>query len=91
MGISFVTPEAVKPAHVRPAAKRKPTKAVAPVVSLDQPGRLRVANLMALLGISRPSVYARVADGRLPAADGHDGRPYWNTQTVRAYLSGGAK
>lgn len=89
MGISFVTPDAVKPARVRPAAKRKPTKAVAPVVSLDQPGRLRVANLMALLGISRPSVYARVADGRLPAADGNDGRPYWNTQTVRAYLQGG--
>jgi len=78
--------EFIKPAGARPAAKRKPVKATAPVVSLDQPGILRIGNLMAVLGLIHASIYARVADGRLPAPDGHDGRPYRGTEYVSAVL-----
>lgn len=88
MAISF-TKIGQKPAATA-VAKRKPMQAVVPLVPLDQPGLLRVCHLMALLSVSRASVYARVADGRLPAADGRDGRPYWKTQTINAYLAGGA-
>lgn len=89
MGISFTNGAGQQN---KPKARRKArsTLPVAPAVPLDQPGRLRVCNLMAVLGLSRASVYARMGDGRLPAPDGHDGRPYWNTSTVRAYLSAGA-
>lgn len=71
---------------VKPGKARKLVKPVAPVIALDQPGRLRVANLMALLGIGRTAVYERVADGRLPAPDGHDGRPYWDTHSINTVL-----
>lgn len=81
MGISFV-----KPAAVKRVAKRKPTKAVAPVVSLDQSGILRICNLMAVLSLSRASIYVRIGDGRLPKPDGDDGRPWWRTESVKTFL-----
>lgn len=70
-------------------------KAKAPVISLDQPGRLRMANLMALFSCSHTTLYARIKTGEFPEPDGHDwptrpagkqGRPYWNTSTVRPLL-----
>lgn len=75
--------------HARPA---KP-----PIISLDQPGRLRVANVQALLGVSHTTVYRRIGEGLLPPPDGWDlpeqangrrGRPYWNTSTIKNYLKG---
>jgi predicted DNA-binding transcriptional regulator AlpA len=79
----------VKRIVVTPAKKApsKTTKPQAPEISLSQPGRLRVANLMSLLGVSRTTLYAGVNSGRYPAPDGKDGRiPYWNTDTIRKYL-----
>lgn len=54
--------------------------------SLDLPGRLRVGHWLALLSIGQSTYYARRTAGTLPEPDGNDGRPYWNTATVRAYF-----
>ncbi|UYR06189.1 hypothetical protein NQS38_14960 [Ralstonia pseudosolanacearum] len=63
-------------------------QACAPNISLDQPGRLRVANVMALLGVSHATLYKGMKAGRYPLPDGHDGaRPYWKTATIRAFLN----
>ena len=63
------------------------TKARAPSISLDQPGRLRVANLLSLLGVSHSTFYAGLKKGRYPKPDGKDGTlPFWNTDTVKAFL-----
>lgn len=68
-------------------ATSKKVKPQAPEISLSQPGRLRVANMMSLLGISRTTLYAGINSGRYPEPDGKDGRlPYWNTETVRRLL-----
>ncbi len=67
----------------------KQLKPKAPEISLSQPGHLRVANLMSLFGVSRTTLYAGVNAGRYPEPDGKDGRlPYWNTETIRAWLAG---
>jgi hypothetical protein len=56
-------------------------------IRLDQPGRLRVANVQALLNVSRATLYAGLASGRYPKPDGHDGNmPYWCTETIRPLL-----
>ena len=66
------------------------TKAVAPNISLDQPGRLRVANLMSLFGVGHSTLYEGIKRKRYPAPDGRDGKiPYWNTQTIKHFLQGG--
>jgi len=58
-----------------------------PVISLDQPGRLRVANLLAVFNISHSTLYAGFKSGRYPSPDGQDGSfPYWRTSTIRAFL-----
>lgn len=73
--------------------KRKPK---APCISLDQPGRLRVSNLMALFNVSHQTVYKRIDDGGIPKPDGYDlmhltsgrpGRPYWFTETIRPLVT----
>jgi hypothetical protein len=75
--------------------KKQPghTTPKAPIISLDQPGRLRVAHLLAILGVSHGTLYAglRPKPGetatRYPKPDGRDGRfPYWKTATVKAFL-----
>lgn len=74
----------------------RPVMAKAPIISLDQPGRLRMANLMAIFGCSHTTIYQRIKRGEFPGADGYDlphrpvgkqGRPYWNTATIRAQLA----
>jgi len=66
--------------------RRKP---VPPIIALDQPGRLRFANLMALFGLSHQSVYSRIKKGLIPPPDGYDGKlPYWYTATIRPLLEG---
>lgn len=63
------------------------TKAAPPTISLDQPGRLRVANLLSILGISHSTLYTGLETGRYPKPDGKDGRmPWWSTTTIRDYL-----
>jgi len=73
--------------------QRGHTTPKAPMISLYQPGRLRVANLLAILGISHATLYAglKPKDGetttRYPVPDGYDGRlPFWKTATVKAFL-----
>lgn len=64
--------------------KRKP---IAPQISINQPGRLRFANLMALFGVSHQTIYSRLARGEIPPADGYDGKlPYWYCSTIRPLL-----
>jgi len=64
------------------------TRPKAPIISLDEPGRLRVGHLMALLSVSHSTLYARLRSHDIPAPDGRDPRPYWNTRTVRTFLQG---
>lgn len=69
----------VQRGHVAPAA---------PLISLDAPGRLRTANVLALCGISHSTLYARLKTGDFPQPDGKDGGlNYWRTETIRAYLA----
>ena len=71
-----------------PAPKKKSghTKPRAPAISLSEPGRLRVANLLALFAISHSALYAQLNLNRFPKPDGHDPRPYWRTETIRQKL-----
>ncbi len=58
-----------------------------PKISLDQTGRLRVANMLAILNVSHSTLYAGMKSGRYPSPDGRDGSfPYWMTSTVRVFL-----
>ena len=64
------------------------TKAAAPTIPIDQPGRLRVAHVMSILGVSHSTLYAGIKSGRYPAPDGFDGRmPFWNTETIKNFLA----
>lgn len=76
-------------------AGRHARKPMLPAIPLDQPGRLRIAHLQALFGISHTTVYKRIEQGIIPPPDGYDlnnrpkgkqGRPYWNTETIRRLL-----
>lgn len=59
-----------------------------PLISLDGPGRLRTAHVLALCGISHSTLYTRLKAGTFPPADGKDGSlNYWKTETIRQYLS----
>jgi len=72
-----------------PAKKKRSghTLPKAPEISLDGPGRLRVAHWQALLGgISHSAFYQRLKFKRVPPPDGRDGRPYWKTETVRKFF-----
>lgn len=73
----------------------KSRRAVAPIIALDQPGKLRLSNLQALFGVSHTTIYQRIRSGLLPQPDGWDlpgrpkgerGRPYWKTETIKALL-----
>ena len=58
-----------------------------PEISLEETGRLRVANLLAILNISHATLYAGLQTGRYPKPDGRDGSfPYWMTSTIKAFL-----
>jgi predicted DNA-binding transcriptional regulator AlpA len=72
---------------VKVVYRRKP---VAPLISINQPGRLRFANLMALLGVSHQTIYSRIARGEIPPPDGYDGKlPFWFCATIRPLLERG--
>ncbi|MCA8493577.1 hypothetical protein [Burkholderia arboris] len=61
-----------------------------PLIDLNQPGRLKIANLLALYNIaSANTLYQRLHAGKIPPPDGRDGRsPYWLTSTIRVHLEG---
>lgn len=66
--------------HVQPRA---------PLIDLDQPGRLRTANVLALAGISHSTLHLRLKTGLFPMPDGRDGgRMWWHTSTIRQFLGG---
>lgn len=80
-------PIQIKNGSKTPAKKNGHTKAKAPTIKLSEPGRLRVSNIMALLGISHSTLYAGIKTGRYPKSDGRDGKfPYWNTSTIMKFL-----
>jgi hypothetical protein len=86
-----ITPQASITAP--PKKQRGHTAPKAPLISVDQAGRYRVAHLLAVLGISHATLYAGLkptpgeTTTRYPKPDGWDGKfPYWNTSTIRAYL-----
>jgi predicted DNA-binding transcriptional regulator AlpA len=59
-----------------------------PLISLDSPGRLRTAHVLALCGIAHSTLYMRLKAGTFPPPDGRDGGlNYWHTETIRHYLS----
>ena len=63
-----------------------------PLIDLHGPGRLRVAHVLALFGISHSTLYARIRVGAFPGPDGHDGRiPFWKTATIREQLEKACK
>jgi len=54
-----------------------------------------MANLMAIFNCSHTTLYQRIKTGEFPKPDGYDwpsrpvgkqGRPYWNTATIRERL-----
>lgn len=62
----------------------KPKK---PVTALDQPGRQRVANLMAIYNVSHATIHRWRKTGELPPPDLYVGRtPLWNNSTIKAHL-----
>lgn len=59
--------------------------------SLSEPGRFRISNWMYILNMSHSAFYERLKrpykyKHPVPSPDGKDPRPYWNTETVRAFL-----
>lgn len=83
-----ISPTIEDTSAARIAGKRNGhTRPEAPTISLDQPGRLRVANLMHLLNVSHAHLYKGITCNRYPKPDGYDGRrPYWKTETIREFL-----
>lgn len=81
------TPAPQSATHKKTIKRSGHTHPRQPVISLDQPGRLRVANLMAILNVSHSTLYAGIKSGRYPYPDGKDGSfPYWSTVTIKAFL-----
>lgn len=69
--------------------KSNHTRPRPPEIDVNGPGRLRVAHVMALLGISHSTLYARIRTGVVPKADGRDGStPFWYTSSIRPLVSG---
>ena len=73
-----------------PRMQRGHTTPRPPTLNIDEPGWLRVGNLLHLLQISHSTLYSGIKSGRYPPPDGRDGRrPYWLTSTVRPLVKAG--
>jgi predicted DNA-binding transcriptional regulator AlpA len=72
----------------RPKKQRGHVSARRPIIDLNCAGRLRTGEVMALCGISHSGLYERKNKGTFPSPDGNDGRNFWNTSTIRNYLTG---
>lgn len=69
----------------------RPPRQAARAIDINQPGRVRVNDMLTILRVSRTTLYRGISKGRYPAPDGHDGTlPYWSTETVRRFLKGDA-
>ncbi|MGF6905343.1 hypothetical protein [Paraburkholderia sp. GAS348] len=96
-GTKVVAPVTSKQAKPRRGPRTGNTKPRPVMVSLDQPGRLRVGHLLTLLSISSVTLYKGLNLNDDPARpylypkpDGYMGRsPYWNTRTIREFLESG--
>lgn len=64
--------------HVRP----KP-----PLISLDEPGRLRTSHVLAVTGWSHSTLYARIHAQKWPPPQKDGCMNFWNTATVKSALS----
>jgi hypothetical protein len=78
------------PATPKPALKKKrQTHALAqmPTFSLNEPGhKVRVGHFLFYLGYkSHSSFYEWIEKGLVPKTDGRDPRPFWWSETVKAY------
>jgi len=74
-------------APAKTANKSGHTRPRQPAISLEQTGRLRVANMLAILNVSHATFYAGLKTGRYPTPDGRDGSfPYWMTSSVKTFL-----
>lgn len=66
------------------------TKPKPPMIDINQQGRYRVSNLLAMFNVSHSTLYAGFKSGRYPKPDGYDGTmPFWNTKTILLFLEGG--
>lgn len=68
---------------------RRQTQPKAPLMPLDQPGRLRIGNLMYLYQRSHQSIYDYIKIGTIPKPDGHDPKPFWLTSTIKPLFERG--
>lgn len=83
----LAAPEETAQSHSSAKKKSNHTAPKAPVVSLAQPGRLRVAHVLGILGVAHSTLYEGMKSGRYPRPDGRDGSiPYWRTDTIRRFL-----
>jgi hypothetical protein len=72
---------------VLPKKQRGHTTPKAPLISLNQPGRGGVSNLLGLRWGCHTTVYARLAGHAYPQPDGYDGKfPYWKTSSIAVFL-----
>lgn len=90
MTVTFSGKPAAGPGSAATVQRKRPnghTMPKRPAVSLDQPGRVRVAHFQWYLGeISASAFYQRLKKGRVPPPCGNDGRPYWRTEVVKEFL-----
>ena len=66
-----------KTGHVRPKA---------PVIALDQKGRLGTDNVLAVANWSHSTLYNRIAAGQFPSPQKDGRRNFWTTDVVRKAL-----
>lgn len=91
-GKPFVASSEVPAAVEVPPRPRKrgggSTAPKAPPFDLNTPAaRMRNAHFQFYLGgMSASAFHERRRKGEIPPPDGHDPRPYWRTETVRAFL-----
>ena len=85
----FITNHRQSVTPVSPSEKKRSghTKPRAPLISLNEPGRLRVAHVLSLLAVSHSTLYEGIKTLRYPPPDGYDGKmPFWKTATINQFL-----
>jgi predicted DNA-binding transcriptional regulator AlpA len=78
--------EPVSLAAVPPRRSRGHVQPRTPRISLDQQGLLRTGDVLGLVSISHSTLHQRIKDGAFPKPDGNDGRNFWFTATIKAFL-----
>jgi hypothetical protein len=78
--------KSVGAAASKSSGKSGHTKAQPVPASLEGRVRLRTGHLLTLYGVAHSTLYDRLRAGRIPRADGDDGRPWWWQESIRADL-----